>query len=80
MGIELNTDMEDREIRIKLDYDTLNRTEMEKKEINKIIGSNDEKYKNKFIAIRRTKEREFIPGDYVLIKQQKEKNGLHSMN
>ena len=37
--------MEGKEIRIKLDYNKPNRTESERKEINEIIESNDEKYK-----------------------------------
>ena len=81
MGIEPDKTMESREIRIKLDDNKLNRTEIEKKKINEIIESNNEKYKNKFNANRRTKERKFTSGDYVFEKQQKrKKNGLHSMN
>ena len=41
------------------------------KEINEIIDSNDEKYKNKLNANGRTKERKFIPGDYEFVKQPK---------
>ena len=71
-SIELYKAVEGRESRIKLDYNKLNRTEIEKKEINVIIESNDEKYKNKFNASRRIKERKFIPEDYVLVKQEKQ--------
>ena len=69
-GIEPYKAMEGREIRIKLDYNKPKRTESERKEINEIIESNDEKYKNKFNA-NRTKERKFLPGDFVLVKQPK---------
>ena len=71
MSIEPYKAMDGREIRKKLDYNKLKRTEIEKKEINKIIESNEEKCKNKFNADKRTKERKFIPGDYILIKQLK---------
>jgi len=70
-GIEPYKAMEGRDIRIKLDYNKPNKTETEKKETNEIIEHNDEKYKNKFNANRRTKERKLIPGDYVLVKQPK---------
>ena len=65
--------MEYRETGIKLDCNKPNKTEIEKKAINEVIESNDEKYKNKFNANRMTKERKFIPGDYVHVKQLKRK-------
>ena len=68
-GIETFTAMESREIKIKVDYIKSNRTEIEKKEIDEIIKSNDEIYKNKVNANKRSKEREFIAGDHELVKQ-----------
>ena len=70
--------MEGREIRIKLDYNKPKRTESERKEINEIIESNDEKYKNKFNANRRTKERKFIPGDCIR-RTTKEKQMVYTI-
>ena len=49
-GVEPYTAIEGWEIRITLDYNKPNGTEKEKKGMNKIIESNDEKYKNKFNA------------------------------
>lgn len=60
-GIEPYKAMEGRKIRIKLYYNKRSKTEIEKKEINEIIESNDEKFKNKFNANRSNKERKFIP-------------------
>ena len=56
-GIATHTSMESRQIKIKLDYNKLNRTEIEKKQLNEIIESNDEKYKNSVQTERLEKER-----------------------
>ena len=63
MDTEAYIAMEGREIRIKLDYNKPNRTEKEKEEINEILESNEEKYKNKLSLNKRINERKFIPGD-----------------
>ena len=63
--------MEVREIRIKLNDNNLNRTESERKELNEIIESNDEKYKNKFNSNGRIKKGKILPGENVLVKQSK---------
>ena len=55
-GIEPYTAMESWEIKIKLDYNNPNTPGIDKKDINEIIKFNDEKYKKKSYANRRTKE------------------------